>query len=216
MGRTSANTAKRTEKRLSEARAVHQRKVHADFVRRHPEKARQERGFRKERAALQRDWGHKQNGTPETHQKAIRTQQGALARLFQSGAIDVDQLSIAVEIRAIFDRIGRDVSCGSSSLETKVDQSRSGDGAFHERLGAVRAEVAYGRWRACLKEPGPVLAMIAEDVGCSVAASRYRMRNERARALLIEALDMWPAIIGTVVKQIDRCELASVHGMINR
>ena len=208
--------AKRDAAKGADAR---RRKIHADYVRRHPEKARQERGFRKAQANLQKDWGHKVNGTVETHAKARDTKQGALARLFMSGAIDQHQLAWSQEIRSVAERIGADVAIGTASYETRVDQSRAYDGGFHERLGAVRAEVAYGEWRAQLTRfgqggPAAVLAMIVEDVSCAEAARRYRMRPARARAMLIGALDDWGSAIAAACNEVDEAVLAAAQAGI--
>ena len=46
--------------------------------------------------ALRERWSHKQ-GTPETLEQASRTQQGALARLYRTGALDANQLAAAEE-----------------------------------------------------------------------------------------------------------------------
>ena len=174
------------------ARSEHRRKVGEDFRRRHPEKAAQERALRNANRAAQRDFGHKVHGTPETHHKASFTCQGALARLFQNGHLSADQLAWAVEIARIHERIGRDVSVGSVSLEARVDQSRSFGGTFFEKLGLVRAEVAYSQWRAWLPRPAPVLALIVEDRALSAVAKRWRMRDTTARRMLEDALDAWP------------------------
>ena len=128
-----------------------------------------------------------------------------------SGAIDAHQLADAVEIAGLHARIGADVAIGTCSYETRVDQSRSGDGTFFERLGAVRAEIAYSRWRASLQKPGPVLAMICEDLGVSVAAERYRMRKTTARALLIEALNAWPDYQREARDAVDEAELLAAQ-----
>jgi hypothetical protein len=118
--------------------------------RRHPELAASERALRKGRAELLDNWKHKNEGTPETHEHASRRNQGALARLYQSGAIDAEQLAAAVEIALVHERIGSDVAVKTASLETRVDVTRIGDGGFYERLGQVRREMAYTRGdRSC-------------------------------------------------------------------
>lgn len=188
-----------------------------DWARRHPEAARTERAFRKGRAEAADRWDHKREGTPETHERASRTHQGALARLWHSGAITSDQLAAAVEIATVAERIGADVSVRTASLETRIDSGRRGDGAFFEALSRVRHEVAYTRWRAAIDGPvGAVLDMVVgETVGFTVVAARYRMHNRRAKKLLIDALDLWPRVLRAVCKEIDPAALAKAHATIS-
>lgn len=160
-------------------------------------------------------WSHKQ-GTPETHEHAARTNQGALARLWQSGAIDAEQLASAVEISSVAERIAADVAVKTASLETRIDSSRHGDGTFFEQLGQVRREVAYTRWRTLVGAPiAAVLDMIVGDaVGFTVVASRYRMHHRRAKKLLIDALDLWPIAMGTACREIDHEALQAAQARL--
>jgi hypothetical protein len=170
---------------------IHQ-KIEADYRRRHPMRAAEEYVLRHRQAGLQERWGHKREGTPETLEQAARVRQGALARMFAGGHLSIDQLAFASEIRAIAERIGRDVAIGTVSLETRVDNSQGPGAPFEESLGRVRREVAYSRWRAALRRPGPVLAMVVDDIAVRTVAQHYRMRDAKARALLVDALDAWP------------------------
>lgn len=162
-----------------------------------------------EAAAVDRWRKHEAHGTPETLIKAARVQQGALARLFMAGHLSIDQLAWSAEIRAVAERIGRDVAIGSISLETRVDNGFTGWRASDESLGRVRAEVAYTRWRAQLARPAPVLAMIVEDRGCRAVAQAFRMRDAGARALLIDALDLWPDCYGWARDRVDEDDLVA-------
>ena len=121
-------------------------------------------------ARVARDFGHKVNATPETAAKAdvAGERQGALARLYRSGSLSLDQLSWAMEIAE----------------------------AFLESLGRVWRALAYTRWRrAVVEELGApiaaVLAIIVDDCGVAAAAQRWRMSLRRCRKLLIDALDLW-------------------------
>jgi hypothetical protein len=136
------------------------------------------------------NWKHKNEGTPETHERASRRNQGALARLYQSGAIDAEQLAAAVEIALVHERIGSDVAVKTASLETRVDVTRIGDGGFYERLGQVRREMAYTRGDRSCRAARPVLDMIAGEqrpgspspraaTGCTTA--RRKAADRRAR-----------------------------------
>lgn len=186
------------------------------WARRHPHAAKAERHLRKERAGMLDRWGHKNEGTPETHEHASRRNQGALARLYETGAIDAEQLAGAVEIAQVHERIGADVSIRTASLETRVDVTRMGDGTFFERLGNVRREVAYTRWRNEIEGPiGAVLDMIVgEPVGFTIVARRYRIHNRKAKRLLIAALDLWPRILGQVAKELDQGALSAAQAAI--
>lgn len=187
---------------------------HRAWCKRHPEKAREERALRQAQAALQRDFGHKVNGTPETHRHAAAVRQGALARLYAAGSISIDELAWALEIRVTHERITGGVAIGTMSLETRVDQNRSGDGTFFERLGAVRAEVAYGRWRADLPAAAPVLAMIVDDQACSVVGRRFRRSTRTLRKWLTEALDAWPDYYSEACDEVDEPTLLAAHAAI--
>jgi len=204
-----------TAKELAKARTARREAADARYRKRHPGRAREERFLRKAQATLQRDYGHKVNGTPETHRHAASVQQGALARLFMAGSLSADQLAWSAEIRAVHERIAGDVAIGTVSLETRVDQSRHGDGAFFERLGAVRAEVAYSGWRASLKKPGPVLAMIVDDVATRLAERQFGLRNGSARRLLIDALDRWPSWQRDACDRVDEAALTAAHARLH-
>lgn len=163
-----------------------------------------------EAVQLRERWSHRQ-GTPETLEHAHATRQGALARLHQSGAITADHLASAEKIGEAVAMLAAGIGMKTCSLEARVDVTRMGDGTFYEALGRVRLEVTYSRWRDRVAQLGPIgasLDMIVSDVGFTVAARRYRMHNRRAKKLLIDALDLWPATIVAVCSEIDAAELA--------
>ncbi len=163
---------------------------------------------------LRESWSHKQ-GTPETLERAARTQQGSLARLYRSGVIDGQQLDCAAAIATIAARIAADVNVRTASLETRVDVTRSGDGTFFERLGQVRAEMAYTRWRAALGGNARLLLdLIIEDVGLAEAARRHRVHARRVRRLLVSALDLWAEVAGVVAREVGREELNRAHAVL--
>ncbi|HEY0131646.1 MAG TPA: hypothetical protein VGB57_09590 [Allosphingosinicella sp.] len=201
---------------LQRAIEQHQEANRILWARRHPEAAAAERSLRKGRAELLDLWSHKNAGTPETHDHASRCNQGALARLYENGTISGEQLAAGVEIAQVAEKIGADVSVRTASLETRVDVTRMGDGTFYERLGQVRREVAYTRWRGQVEGPiGAVLDMIVgEPVGFTVVAKRYRIHNRKAKRLLLEALDLWSRILGQVAKDIDAATLAAAQAAI--
>lgn len=170
-----------------------------------------------EAVAVREVWAGKQ-GTPETleHAETVRTRQGALARLYATGVIDVHQLEAAAEIAGVYEQICRGVSVRAADYGTRVDSSRHGDG-FYEALGAVRREMAYTRWRATAGRFGPMAAimdMIIGDVGVTIAAQRHRMHVRRAKRILIDALDHWQAMKAEAARQIDPATLAAAHAGI--
>lgn len=191
----------------------------AKFRARHPGIARTERAFRKERAERERNFSRRDKlqdgGTPETRAKAAKVHQGSLARLYERGHITIEQLAASQQIRGVAERLGRDVAIGTVSLETRVDQSRSGTGAFFEALGAVRAEVAYKRWCAWLAGTrtgaAPVLAMVVDDLAATSAGKRWFMRPATARKALSAALDKWADIIGAVCREIEEPDLLAMQ-----
>lgn len=185
------------------------------WARRHPRQASEERQLRKTRVETIARWKHKNEGTPETHEQHRRRSDGALARLYQSGAIDADQLASAVEIAAIVSLIGSDVQVKTASLETRVDVTRIGDSGFFERLGQVRREIAYTGWRAALgMRAAAVLEMIAGDEGYASVAARHGMGARRAKALLLAALDLWPDAVRSAARSVDERDLAAAHARL--
>jgi hypothetical protein len=97
-----------------------------------------------------------------------------------------------------------------------------GDGGFYEKLGQVRREIAYSRWRQLVatgflgrgtgNAVQAVLDMlVGEPVGFTIVATRYGMGNGKARQLLIDALNLWPMVLGGVVKEVDQKDLDRAH-----
>lgn len=188
-----------------------------DWRKRHPSLAAEERALRKGRAEAEKAHGHRRGGTVETlaHFAAAERRPGALARLHGAGAIDDVQLDSAVAIARVAERIGADVTVKTASLETRIDGGRR-DGGFFEKLGAVQAEVAYGRWRAALGAgAAAVLDMVVGDpLPYPQAAARHRMSARRAKRLLIEALDLWPLYVREAVRAVDERALAAAHARL--
>ncbi|WP_375382281.1 hypothetical protein [uncultured Sphingomonas sp.] len=176
----------------------------------------EDRLLRAAQAAQAERWDHKRHATPATMDAAIenevcveaRTRSGALARLFNTRSIDAGQLAAAVEIAGVAERIARDVTTKSASYEARVDNGRHG-GAAEEKLSQVRREIAYRDWRKAVRGPlGAVLDMIVGDtIGYTVVARRYGMSEHRAKRVLIDALDLWPSVIGRVCRLIDQADL---------
>jgi len=187
----------------------------------HPDRAASERDMRKAQARASNDFGHKRNGTVETHAKAKTVRQGALARLHASGAISIEQLGWALEITAEHERIDADVSVKTFSYDTRVDITCNGDKAFFESLGRVRRSTAYTRWRAALPSlldeatgAQHLLELIVDDLGITWAAKRLRMSVRRTRKVLIDALELWPTLLGEVKDDIGKREWLDVYARL--
>lgn len=176
-----------------------------------------------ERVALREAWSKQSTsqGTPETHAKHARRQEGALQRLYMKGSIDHHQLAAGVDIARIAHEIRANVTVKTASLESRVDTTPRGDGTFFEQLGQVRAEMAYTEWRRQVRGPlTAILAMIVGDdddngaEGFTVVAKRYGMHNRRAKQLLIDALDLWPRIRGRICGEVDEATLLAAQAGI--
>ena len=198
-----------------------QRANYSAWCARHPEKAAELRALRLRTREAEERWGTRAPGTAATHAHSAQLRQGALARLYHSGAISAEQLGSALEISAAAERIGAEVRVRTISLETRIDGGGH-DRTFWEALGQVRSEMAYTQWRAalvplCASTHGPnaplgvVLDMIVHDMGVTAAAALHRVHVRRARRLLGEALDLWPGIIGECVRLVDAEDLEAAH-----
>jgi len=168
---------------------------------------------RRERAKTLADWSHKNEGTPETHANAAKTKQGALARLFESGAIDREQLEYAAEISSVAEAIERDVSVRTASLEARVDSSGTHGVALIEGVRWVRLQMAYTRWRIMLPMPKRLVLdmIVGEPIGYRVAARRYGVHNRKAKRYLIGAIDRWPECVEWACKQVDRDDIQELN-----
>lgn len=209
--------ASRAAKARSRASQAQLQKIHRDWAALHPDRAVEERMLRQDRRQLLENFGHKVNGTPETHARASKVRQGALARLHRSGAISIEQLGAALEIKAAHDRVAMDVGVGTGWGMDRVDISANPEGRFWEALGAVRSEIAYSKWRRALagvgkgRGPGPVLAMVIEDCGVEGAARRFSMDRRTALAMLKAALNLWTKLRREACRQVDEATLAAAQ-----
>lgn len=186
------------------------------WAKRHPERAKEERGLRKARVTMLTDWSHKNDGTPETHEHASKTRQGALARLYESGAITADQLAWANEIAMTAEAIERDVAVKTASLETRIDIEGRPTVALVEGVMRVRREQAYGEWRKMLPTPKRLVMdmILGEPIGYVVAARRYGIHNRKAKRYLIQAIDRWPECLEEACRMIDKEDVAKAHARL--
>lgn len=199
------------EKKRRLERAAVEAERRSAWAKRHPEKAAEERALRKANAAAIERFGHKAGGTAQTFAHVNRPREGAIARLYRTGAIDQFELAAAEEILAVYERIAADVTVSVASMETRVDVSRHGD-AFFESLTRVRMEVAYGHWRAALLgDAAMVLDIIVHGVGLVEAARRHAMSSRRAKGKLINALGLWLRAYSEARSEVDPATLAAAQ-----
>ncbi|WCT73942.1 hypothetical protein PQ455_01535 [Sphingomonas naphthae] len=150
-------------------------------------------------------------GTPETLEKAQGTHSDALVQMKANGTIDADQLEWAAEIANVHRSIESDVAVSVASLEARVDNGGGNRNRVGESIRRIRLHMAYGQWREQLPMPRQlVLDMIVGDaIGYSVAAKRHGVHHRRARRLLIEALNRWPACVDRVYRLWSDDEIAA-------
>lgn len=191
-----------------------QERNHLAWTQRHQARAIEERSFRKYRAELIDRWGHKNQGTPETHAAVANRRAGAVARLHGSGYLNDDELAWAEEIAAAAERIMADATVRTASFVGRVDAVRHGH-AFFEALGAVWSEMAYSRWRA---QMGPIAALVLDvvlhDVGIARAAANHGMHVRRARRVLTDALNVWAVIHRAVRDEVSEADLLAAQAGI--
>jgi hypothetical protein len=128
---------------------------------------RREESERRHEAMIAR-WQHKNEGTPETHEKANalpeRRRQSPLHRMERLGKISSDERAAAEEIAGVAERIRRAGSIRSVSLETRVDFANSGRDQLVESLKRIRLEIAYRAWCDAIPQPrAMVLDMVLSD-----------------------------------------------------
>lgn len=171
--------------------------------------ARLEPGI-EEAMQLRERWSHKQ-GSPETLD-AIGTHSDGLDQLEANGTITKEQKEWAAQIANVHRSIEADVGVRSASLEARVDGS-SHPPAIAERIHRVRMHLAYGYWRQLLPPPkGLVLDMIVGDsIGYTVAAKRYRVHNRKAKRLLLEAIQRWPACVAAAFSIVNQADVDAMN-----
>lgn len=163
-----------------------------------------------ERVAMLDRWKHKNEGTPETHEKASRQRQGTIARLFENGTVDADQLGWAAEIAAAAEEMERDVTIRPMNYEPRIDCGHSTDGLLIEGLHRVRRSVAYTHWRSKLPSPKRmVLDVLAfEQVSLTRSAERCGVHKRLVKRAVIDALDRWPGALDHAARRVDDDDLA--------
>ena len=210
--RAGAKGSSRAGRELARLGQERLQRAHKNWCDRHPALAAEEREIRQQLREQDDRFGHKVNGTPETHAKASVVRQGAMARLYRTGAITIQQWGASMEIAAAYEKVTMAAGVGTTwSTMERVDVSRSPQDL---NLGGVWNEIAYSRWRRGLEHPGPVLAMIVEDRGLDAAARQYSMHKRRAKRLLIDALNAWARLHQDVRKTVDRASVAAAEAVL--
>jgi hypothetical protein len=179
---------------------------------------RREEAERHHEAMIAR-WRHKNEGTPETHEKANalpeRRRQSPLHRMERLGKISADERAAAEEIAGVAERIRRAGSIRSASLETRIDFANSGRDQLVESLGRIRLEVAYRAWREAIPQPRTmVLDMIMTNQSFVQLARAHGMQWRTARKRLITALRMWPEMAAAARRDVDREDVEAVYARL--
>ncbi|HEX7694601.1 MAG TPA: hypothetical protein VF409_08930 [Sphingomonas sp.] len=179
---------------------------------------------RREESELQREamiarWRHKNDGTPETHEKIAalpdRRRQSPLYRMERLGKISADERAAAEQIAGVIERIGRAAAIRSVSLETRVDHAGSGRDHLVESLARVRLEVAYRAWRDAIPEPkAMVLDMVTSNRSFVEQARKYGLQWRTARKRLIAALRLWPSMMAAARREVERDDVDEIYRRI--
>lgn len=184
------------------------------WARRHPQLAAEERALCLARHERQMQFAHSVNATSETLAHARIVREGALARLYHSGSLTIEQWGASLEIAAAHARVVLDAGLPSSWAIERVDHRPDPEKRFQEALGTVRLEMTYSRWRREIEAAGAVLAIIVEDCGLVAAARRHSMGEKRLRRLLVDALERWMALRRSIRDEVDEATIEAARAAI--
>jgi len=135
-------------------------------------------------------------------------QYSALADMHERGQLTDEQFYATQQIAHVAEMILRNGSVQCASLEARVDNAGSAKDVLIERLGMVRMEAAYSKWRLSIPMPRRmILDMVLEDRSLFVTARVHRMGWPRAKRLLRESLDLWCELLWKANKTIDQEDL---------
>jgi len=144
-----------------------------------------------------------------------RQSRSALEYMRGRGSLTDEQFYSAQQIAQIAEQIERTVSIGCASLEARVDCSGSARDIISESLYRVRAEGAYTEWRSKLPLPRRMfIDMVTLDAGLSRIAAGHNIGWPRARKMLLDALDEWPAIFDKYAKTIGQDDVDNQHARL--
>jgi len=164
------------------------------------------------RAAMLERWKHKNEGTPETHEKS-GMDIGALGRMFVQGYLSADQLAWAEEIALAAEMIERDVAIKIVDYVPRIDCSSSGRDVLVEGIMNVRRQIAYREWRKKLTRPKEIALsmLIGERISYSAAARLFHIHKRKARNILITSIDSWPDAMEIAENEADAASIAAAH-----
>lgn len=135
-------------------------------------------------------------------------QQSSLRKLCEDGQISEEQLFAAQQIAHVAEMLERNVSVRCASLEARVDHAGSARDVLVERLGLVRMEVAYSKWRTSIAMPRRMIVdMVLEDRSLFTTARVYRVSWPKAKRLLGNALDHWCDLMTDARRSVDEEDL---------
>ena len=84
----------------------------------------------------------------------------------------------------------------------------------HAAEWAERARAARGGAGRTPRPEDPARVQRRTDQLLTIVARRYRMDNRRLKRLLVEALELWPRILGQVRKEVTAADLVAAHAGI--
>ncbi|MGJ0236971.1 hypothetical protein ACQEPB_00420 [Novosphingobium fluoreni] len=144
-------------------------------------------------------------------------QVSSLGKLHENGQLSDAQYHAALEIAHVAEMIERQVSVRCASLEARVDCSGSARSVLIERLGAVRLEATYSKWRTSIALPRRMIVdMVLEDRSLFATARVYNVGWPRARRMLRDALDLWTELLERARKDIEQEDLDQMHAGLAR
>lgn len=139
-------------------------------------------------------------------------QQSSIRKLLDDGQITDEQFYAAQSIARVAEMIQRNVSVRCASLEARVDCAGSGRDILVERLGAVRMEAVYTKWRTSIAVPRRMIVdMVLEDRSLFTTARVHGVGWPRAKRLLGDALDRWNDLMERARKDIDQDDVDRAH-----
>lgn len=143
-------------------------------------------------------------------------QQSSLRKMLDDGQLTEDQFWAAQEIAHVAEHLQRGVGVRSASLEARVDCSGSSRDMLIEKLGYVRAEATYSRWRTSIAIPRRMIVdMVLADRALFATARTYHVGWPRAKRLLQNALDRWNELREQSIRSIGQNDLDKATLRVN-
>lgn len=144
------------------------------------------------------------------------TTASSVQRMFDRGQLSQEQFDAAEEIAGIVEMIGRGVAIKGGGFEPRVDGSRTSKFLLIERLGRVRIEITYSKWRGQLSMPQRMfLDMVTTSRELVATARVYNVPWKRARKQLLASLDRWVDFRERICGEIDGEDLDYAQDWLN-